>query len=287
MSSAILYLAIVAIWAGVLVPRWLRREPHRDTSSRSRSRRAGMADPLPTADALATSDLQLASGLQPMSGGLATSVALTAGGADPRLVGSGAQSSAAEAALPHRDAAANRSGPARDADAVRRSAGVRHADAAAQRSDATQRSDTTGRSGAADRRARVVNARRRLLAMLGVLAVVAAAAAAAHLAAWWVAVPPTGMLVGYLTLLREAARADAELNQASSATRHSGQASSATRHAGRDRRETRRTAPAANVAGTAAEPGISTETAGTAQILDITERVYDQYADAKLRAVGD
>ncbi len=113
--------------------------------------------------------------------------------------------------------------------------------------------------------------------MLGVLAVVAAAAAAAHLAAWWVAVPPTGMLVGYLTLLREAARADAELNQASSATRH----------AGRDRRETRRAAPAANVAGTAAEPGISTETAGTAQILDITERVYDQYADAKLRAVGD
>ena len=26
MSSAILYVAIVAIWAGVLIPRWLRRD---------------------------------------------------------------------------------------------------------------------------------------------------------------------------------------------------------------------------------------------------------------------
>jgi hypothetical protein len=29
MSSAILYLAIIAIWAGVLIPRWLRRDPAR------------------------------------------------------------------------------------------------------------------------------------------------------------------------------------------------------------------------------------------------------------------
>jgi len=27
LSSAILYVAIVAIWAGVLIPRWLRRDP--------------------------------------------------------------------------------------------------------------------------------------------------------------------------------------------------------------------------------------------------------------------
>ena len=44
MSSTILYLAIVAIWAGVLVPRWLRREPHRDATSRSRSASSGQAE---------------------------------------------------------------------------------------------------------------------------------------------------------------------------------------------------------------------------------------------------
>jgi hypothetical protein len=34
MSSAILYLAIIAIWAGVLIPRWLRRDISRITSAR-------------------------------------------------------------------------------------------------------------------------------------------------------------------------------------------------------------------------------------------------------------
>ena len=33
MSSAILYLAIIAIWAGVLIPRWLRRDTSRATSA--------------------------------------------------------------------------------------------------------------------------------------------------------------------------------------------------------------------------------------------------------------
>jgi hypothetical protein len=33
MSSAILYLAIIAIWAGVLIPRWLRRDTSRATPS--------------------------------------------------------------------------------------------------------------------------------------------------------------------------------------------------------------------------------------------------------------
>ena len=40
MSSAILYLAIVAIWACVLIPRWLRRDSARgvpDIGERSRA----------------------------------------------------------------------------------------------------------------------------------------------------------------------------------------------------------------------------------------------------------
>ncbi len=126
-----------------------------------------------------------------------------------------------------------------------------------------------------------MNARRRLLGVLVVLAAVATTIAIAHLAAWWVVVPPAGMLVGYLILLREAAHADAELNQAR--RRPASQAGKAMHRA-------RRAAPTAD-AGLAAEPVMSAATAGTAQILDITERVseeiYDQYADAKLRAVGD
>src|SRR6266699_6747404 len=34
LSSAILYLAIIAIWAGVLIPRWLRRDTSRTASAR-------------------------------------------------------------------------------------------------------------------------------------------------------------------------------------------------------------------------------------------------------------
>jgi hypothetical protein len=34
MSSAILYLAIIAIWAGILIPRWLHRDTSRITSAR-------------------------------------------------------------------------------------------------------------------------------------------------------------------------------------------------------------------------------------------------------------
>ena len=53
-------------------------------------------------------------------------------------------------------------------------------------------------------------ARRRLLGMLLVLAIGSGALAFTKMAAWWVVVPPTIMLLGYVGLLREAAKADAE-----------------------------------------------------------------------------
>jgi hypothetical protein len=56
-------------------------------------------------------------------------------------------------------------------------------------------------------------ARRRLLLMLIGLEVAAIALAVLGLAAVWVVVPPSIMLVGYLLLLREAAQADAERAQ--------------------------------------------------------------------------
>ena len=41
MSSAILYVAIVAIWAGVLIPRWLRRDTSAATATSEQESEAG------------------------------------------------------------------------------------------------------------------------------------------------------------------------------------------------------------------------------------------------------
>jgi len=200
MSSAILYGAIVVIWAGVLIPRWLRR----------------------SADTVVPD-----SGTAPVSAPpVSEPVVESAAGPVPGPV----------------------SGPPRR---ERRPAPPPQCDA---------------------EHARVIGARRRLLGMLVVLAIGSGVLAEMQLAAWWVIVPPSVMLVGYLLLLREASRADAE------------------------RRSVPRTRPAAPVP-VAADPVAApvpvpvAEPAPDAQIIDITGRVgeefYDQYADAKLRAVGD
>ena len=47
MSSAILYLAIVAIWACVLIPRWLRRD---SAAGRRNSQHVAAADAKPAAE---------------------------------------------------------------------------------------------------------------------------------------------------------------------------------------------------------------------------------------------
>jgi hypothetical protein len=120
-------------------------------------------------------------------------------------------------------------------------------------------------------RTRVIGARRRLLGMLVLLAVGAVTLYTMQLAAWWVVIPPTVMLVGYLLLLREASRADAERAASGSA------GAARARHA----------APVPVPVPVTPEPAPAPE----ARIIDITARVteefYDQYADAKLRAVGD
>ena len=118
-------------------------------------------------------------------------------------------------------------------------------------------------------------ARRRLLGMLLALAIGSGALASIGLAAWWVIVPPLVMLLGYLALLKEAAKADAE------------------------RRELVRpaaTAPARSSVAPAVPlaPPAPPAPPPDAQVIDISaslstagEEFYDQYADARLRAVGD
>jgi len=207
LSSAILYLAIVGIWALVLVPRWLR------PSRTSGTLESNLAEPM--------------------------------------------------AASPQEDLAA----AADDADGEE--VDGEHDIAGGQ---------SPARPSAAERRARALQARRRMLVTLIVLTGGAAAIAAAHLAAVWVVIPPALMLAGFVLLLREAARIDTERARAA-ASQPTREASTRARTSTGDQRQ---------LAGPA-DPDRAGEP--SAKIIDISSRVgdqlYDQYADAEVRAVGD
>jgi hypothetical protein len=225
LSSAILYVAIVAIWAGVLIPRWLRRD-----SSASE----------PVADD--------ADGDQPVAPSSGSSGEDTAGA---------------------RDGAARR---AREEDVGRGRAG----ESRAFESRVAPRDEE---------HARMLSARRRLLGLLLALTIASGALEVTRVAAWWVVVPPTVMLLGYLGLLRAAAKVDAERRELAR-----------THAATSTERPAAPTAPAP-VPVPVPVPGAAPVPAPDAEIIEISasavvaeqadEECYDQYADAKLRAVGD
>jgi hypothetical protein len=105
---------------------------------------------------------------------------------------------------------------------------------------------------------------------------------------WWICVPPAGMLVLYVLLLREIALADAELARKRAAwVERAEQAAEA-------RRRRAHAAWAPRAPETASTDGLDSESRPgerTAKIIDFSRRVgdqlYDQYADAAVRAVGD
>ena len=211
MSSAILYIAIVAIWAFVLIPRWLRR-PH-------------------------------------LLGGEVSEPTIVTNADNTEESGEGQISPPASMQQPaYHDDTAHAEGPADAGHEPRGRA-------------ATARRVAVAPQG----RTRVLQARRRLLTGLMVLTAAAGACVFLKLTSWWALIPPGGMLGIYLLLLREAALADAEQARWRAA-------------------EGRRPQAARHVA--YVEPAES-----TAQVIDISDRLgdqlYDQYADAAIRAVGD
>ena len=231
MSSAILYVAIVAIWAGVLIPRWLRR----DSAAGGRNREGVAAT---EAESKASAEVEAAE----------------------------------EAAPPPRrreDAAGLEARPVRS---VRREehAALRPAAAPARPAEVSlgEPRDQENK--------KVLSARRRVLGMLLVLAIASGVLAYTKMAAWWVVVPPTVMLLGYLALLHEAGKADAERRDVA-------------------RARAAAEAAAAPAAERAAPPAPAAPApAPDAEVIDISasltvagHKFYDQYADAKLRAVGD
>lgn len=121
-----------------------------------------------------------------------------------------------------------------------------------------------------ERRSRVIARRRRRTTALVLLTAGTAVAVALGLGPWWVTVPPVLLLGGHLVLLREAAKADAEQRAAVLEARRRA-ALRARRMAELQEQEER-------------------EAEREAEIIALRDRrnqVYDQYADARLRAVGD
>jgi len=226
-SSAVLYLAIVAIWALVLVPRWVRP---RHSAPRTQASRQTLESQL----------------TEP---------------AWPRRVEDFAWADEDEAADDGDTGQDNEAG--RDKEAGRDTTGQGGGEVAAR-----------GRP-AAEERASIVGARRRALIALLVLTAGAVVIAVRHLAAYWVVIPPGVLLAGFVLMLREAARSDARRARDLSARR---------RGAGAVGQPARAATAAATV-----QPEVATEPG--AQIIDISARVgdqlYDQYADAEVRAVGD
>ena len=136
-----------------------------------------------------------------------------------------------------------------------------------------------------ERRARMVRGRRRMLWMLVILTAAAAGLAYLRLAASWIVIPPVALLGGYLLVLREAARADAEARELLAVQ---------ARYAREAEAEAEAEAAPGRTTGTSVPTALARDSAETdprAEIIDISERVgnelYDQYADAQLRAVGD
>lgn len=233
MSSAILYLAIVAIWAVVLVPRWLRP-------------RAAPPQPVPVP--AEPPDIEVR---EPVGPGQDAGVARAVSAEGP-------------------DAAGEPVGGEAVADVSGEDAGDQ---------EAAPETEVAAPPPAL-RRAEVLKARRRLLSTLITLTVIAVGLAVTRIDAYWIVIPPTVLLTGYVVLLRQFAHIDTER----------------ARRAARIRRaEARAQADQKPVSAvTPAEPDLGSDAPaapGDAEIIDISGRigdqVYDQYSDAANRAVGD
>jgi hypothetical protein len=123
----------------------------------------------------------------------------------------------------------------------------------------------------------MLRARRRMLSILVAMTAVTGAFAYLGLIAWWLVVPPVVLLALYLLLLRTIATADAELARKRAAW-EAAEARAYERHMRAQARAER-------------QPYEAAPSGSGAQIIDISRRVsdqlYDQYADAAVRAVGD
>lgn len=268
-SSAILYLAIVAIWAVVLVPRWLRLRsaPARYEPAEDFEDAAELDD---TADAEADGTTSTRRAPIEWEDSPPPSYELFD---TPEAVSAG-----------------HPADPVEPSDSLGEDVTAEREETAPAAAGAPMAVPS-----AAERRARVLRARRRMLVTVVSLAAAATVLAVIHLAPVWVVIPPALMLAGFLVLLREAAHTDAlRARQQPLAHGHS----SAEADQEEDGPAETPAAPAASAPAAAApaeadsrEPQTGQFGEATAQVIDISQRfgdqLYDQYTDAAERAVGD
>jgi len=263
-STAILYLAIVAIWAGVLVPRLLRRAQQRSSSRVAEEPVTGNSDLLgEDADADADVDSEVVA-----VGGAGL------GEAPAYCAAPGRDDEGVEYDFPDYVDTEEISIPR---SFLRRPLWTEQAGwrAAGSRSD-DGGTGSLGPERPLVTRAAALRARRRSLTLLITLLLVTAGLASQGVVPGWVLVLPLGALGLFLLLLREAARCDAEL----AAKRAAAHAADLARQARADRLRAREQARQAAAAAQ-----------HEAEVIDISRRardqLYDQYADAAVRAVGD
>jgi hypothetical protein len=276
-SSAILYVAIVAIWACVLIPRWLRRDSARGAGS--------------------TADTPVPGGVVP---GDVVAGDVVAGDVVP------AEDAAADVFRTPESARAVR---VRYTETFRADVTVEaEADTAPEEvpaPDAGRRVPPPVPSPLPpeESRRRMLAARRRLLGMLTILEIAAIALAVLKLAALWVLIPPSIMLIGYALLLREASHADAERAQREEREEEAARARLRAQERARERAARQAApAPAPTVAPPAPPaPPARYEDAGrdfapglagkyTTSHAEATSRSDEDYRDdyaQRLRAVGD
>jgi len=298
LSSAILYLAIVAIWACVLVPRWLHRA--HDTPSEQELPPGQEISPGPeeAPDRPEAADRQEASGPEERPDADEPAVIASefatlreqvvdteahvmredhAALADP-VAAEGLVASARYAAVSYSvtEVSVSATGPGGPDRTVAHDESGPQAEAGKAAGDGSRRPPhppgRSRRQDASGGRAHALRARRRMLTMLVVLAIATAGSTVVGLTAWWAVIPPAGLLGVYLLLLREAAHADIEI------ARRRAEARTRAVSAARERARLARAA--------APQP--------TAEIIDISalaiqagDQPYDQYSDAEIRAVGD
>jgi hypothetical protein len=287
LSSAILYLAIVAIWACVLVPRWLHRS--HDAAAEEQlsgeevsSSLEGAAD---SPEAYGSDELADVGELADHAGESATLreqvvEAEAQGGSEDHAVPADPAAAEEESVTSARftsvsysvtEVSVSAAGPGGHEGVTAQDSAPDAGTAPTGGNDRRPPSRSRPRDPAAGH-ARVLRARRRMLTMLVTLAIAVAGSTVVGLTAWWAVIPPAGLLGVYLLILREAAHADAEI------ARRRAEAHARAVSAARERARLAR-APAP-------QP--------TAEIIDISalalqaaDQPYDQYADAEIRAVGD
>lgn len=253
MNSTVLYLAIVAIWAGFLIPAWVRR-PHAKAGSGTEAdgETDGSAD-AQGADPLSSEDSRVVEFDEDVTVEADIHVEITRHNQEYR---DDVPSYAAESGS--RPGASDDQGYGGEAD-----------DADFQRPAARP----------SQSREQMLRARRRMLTILVTMTLVTGGFSVTGLVAWWICVPPAAMLLLYALLLREIAMADAEMAR----KRHEWMIGQEQQHARAARARARAQEQERAAAMAAADSG--------AQIIDISGRVgdqlYDQYADAAVRAVGD